>query len=59
MEDGLVQMRELQRQLQRLRKQQEELEERNEALAVRMVRVAQLPRYAKVEWELEFSLDDL
>lgn len=32
MEDGLVQVRELQRQLQRLRKDQEELEERNEEL---------------------------
>ncbi|XP_073326884.1 uncharacterized protein ccdc30 [Pagrus major] len=32
MEDGLVQVRELQRQLQRLRKGQEELEERNEEL---------------------------
>ncbi|XP_030278411.1 coiled-coil domain-containing protein 30 isoform X7 [Sparus aurata] len=32
MEDGLVQVRELQRQLQRRRKEQEELEERNEEL---------------------------
>uniref|UniRef100_A0A665T6F2 Coiled-coil domain-containing protein 30-like n=1 Tax=Echeneis naucrates TaxID=173247 RepID=A0A665T6F2_ECHNA len=32
MEDGLVKVRELQRQLQRLRKDQEELEERNEEL---------------------------
>lgn len=32
MEDGFVQVRELQRQLQRLRKDQEELEERNEEL---------------------------
>ncbi|KAG7227042.1 hypothetical protein INR49_022389 [Caranx melampygus] len=32
MEDGLVQVRELQRQLQRVRKEQEELEERNEEL---------------------------
>lgn len=32
MEDGLVQVRELQRQLQRLRKDHEELEERNEEL---------------------------
>ncbi|KAK2851236.1 hypothetical protein Q5P01_007512 [Channa striata] len=32
MEDGLVQVRELQRQLQRIRKEQEELEERNEEL---------------------------
>ena len=34
-------------------------EKRNEALVVKMVRVAQLPRYAKVEWELEFSVDKL
>lgn len=32
MEDGLVQVRELQRRLQRLRKEQEDLEERNEEL---------------------------
>nr|XP_015823069.2 coiled-coil domain-containing protein 30 isoform X2 [Nothobranchius furzeri] len=32
LEDGLVQVRELQRQLQRLRKEQEEVEERNEEL---------------------------
>lgn len=32
MEDGLVQVRELQRQLQKLRKDHEELEERNEEL---------------------------
>lgn len=32
MEDGFVQVRELQRQLQRLRKDHEELEERNEEL---------------------------
>lgn len=32
MEDGLVQIRDLQRQLQRLRQGQEELEERNEEL---------------------------
>lgn len=32
LEDGFVQVRELQRQLQRLRKDQEELEERNEEL---------------------------
>ncbi len=32
MEDGLVQVRDLQRQLQRLREGQEELEERNEEL---------------------------
>ena len=39
---------------------EEEREGRQEeALEVRMVRVAQLPRYAKVEWELEFSVDQL
>lgn len=32
MEDGLVQVRELQRKLQKLHKEQEELEERNEEL---------------------------
>ena len=37
----------------------EEVDGREEALEVRMIRVAQLPRYAKVEWELEFYLDKL
>ena len=41
------------------REEREEGNQGNQALAVRMVRVAQLPRYAKVEWELEFSVDQL
>ena len=36
-----------------------EEEERNQEVEVKMVKVSALPRYAAVEWELEFTVDHL